>query len=428
MRRILLAVALAACSSKKGPLPEIQSFSVDNPSPEAGAPVTFSYSVSGATGGISILPIPGPVQSSPVTVVPAGSTTFTLVAVNENGRATRDLPVFVRGLFIDDTDATPGQVAPGGEVMLSWRTTSATRVTLTDTVTGAVVDVPVRGLQRVRPSVTTPYILTAYNTPGRAPPVLLAIITARVAPLPTVASFTATPAAITQGDASTLAWSGTATAYTVSDGTTSFPLGARRSMVVRPSSTTTYTLRASGPGGEVAVPPTATVNVTPHPGTTLSYQPPAGGALQLVAEPCANPCTSLRLTIRATAPVQLRGAALDLPLDDSKVSFDPASFGVGTALAGAAGSAAAGSGPLQGAVAIGVALKGTGSAPAPDVTLAPGDELAHFSLALNPAGGRGIVFDGSTLAAGGGSSYKAIIQRATGRAASAIAVGRLEAQ
>ena len=433
MRRILLAAVLAACSGNSGgPLPVIESFTVDDPSPEAGAPVTFSYSVSGATRGIGIYPIPGAVYGSPVTVVPAGSGTYTLVAFNENGKASRDLPISVRGalpLAIDSTDASPGQVAPGGEVKLSWATTSAARATLTDPATGAAIDVPVSGSQLVHPASTAAYKLTAYNKPGRTPATLTATITARVVRPPSVTSFTAAPTPITQGDSSTLSWTGDATAYTISDGTNSFALGPRRSLVVRPSATTTYRLHASGPGGDLPdPPPAATVEVIPHPGTALGYTPPSGGALQLVAEPCGAPCTSLTLVVRATAPLQLRAAALDLPLDASKVAFDPATLAVGPALAGAAAKGALGSGPLEGALVIGVALKGSGSAPAADVGLAAGDELLRFSLALKPAGGRGVVFDGSALAAGAGSSYKASIQRAAGRAANAIAVGRLEAQ
>ena len=45
-------------------------FTVDDPNPEAGDPVHLSYSVTGATGGIGIYPIPGAVYDSPVTVVP----------------------------------------------------------------------------------------------------------------------------------------------------------------------------------------------------------------------------------------------------------------------------------------------------------------------------------------------------------------------
>src|ERR1700731_130755 len=95
-RALALALVLSACS-QKGSLPVIESFTVDNPNPEAGIPVQFSYSVTGATG-IGIYPIPGPVDHSPVTLVPPSSMTFTLQATNDRGMSSRDIVVSLRPL------------------------------------------------------------------------------------------------------------------------------------------------------------------------------------------------------------------------------------------------------------------------------------------------------------------------------------------
>ncbi|HYS07181.1 MAG TPA: hypothetical protein VEP66_00495, partial [Myxococcales bacterium] len=119
-RAALLALVLAACSSKQRPV--ISSFTVDEPNPEAGRPVTFTFSVSGATT-IVLLPLPGLVSQSPVSVVPpAGTTTFTLRADNEGGVTARNLNVAVRDAVptITDTDAIPGQSLPGAPVTISW--------------------------------------------------------------------------------------------------------------------------------------------------------------------------------------------------------------------------------------------------------------------------------------------------------------------
>lgn len=428
-RVLLLALALAACSKQEKPLPVIESFTVDDSKPELGAPIQFSYSVSGATRGVAIYPVPGAVSASPVTVVPPGSVVFTLQASNENGMVSRDLPINIRQavpLAIDATDASPGQVGPGDAVTLSWATTGAGRITLSDGATVLAADAPLSGSQIVHPAATTAYTLTAYNRYGRTPDTLTATITARVAAPPSVGAFVAAPASILQGASSTLSWTGNATSYTVSDGTTSFALGPRRSLRVSPSATTTYALHAAALGREFPDPPTVTVTVEPNPGSTLSYTPPGAGALQLVADACASPCTSLTLRIKATAAVQLRAAALDLPLDPTKVSFDPASFSA--SLPGAVARATMGAGPLQDVLVVGIARQGSGSAPAADVTLNPGEDLAQFSLTLRPGGGRGGVFDGFALAAGSAVAYKAIVQRASGRAVNAIAVGKLEAQ
>ena len=164
----------------------------------------------------------------------------------------------------------------------------------------------------------------------------------------------------------------------------------------------------------------------PHPATTLFYSAPGAGALQLVADDCAIPCAAVTLRIKApsSASVKLRGLAFNLPLDTTKVNLVAGSFSKGPPLGAAVSAAKMGSGILQDVLVIGMALEGNGSAPAQDVTLNPGDELAHFILALNPVGGRGTVFDGAAP----GSAYKAMVQSSSGRTASAIAVGRLDAQ
>jgi hypothetical protein len=428
-KALLFALALAACSKQAKPLPVIESFTVDDAMPETDQPVQFSYSVTGATRGVAIYPLPGVVTGSPVTVVPPGSIVFTLQASNENGTASKDLPLNIHQaapLAIAATDANPGQVVPGGAVTLSWNIIGAGRVAVNDGPTVIAADAPLTGSIVVHPVATTSYTLTAYNKFGRTPDAITAPITARVLSPPSAGAFVASPASIVQGDSSTLSWTGNATSYTVSDGTTSFAVGPRRSLRVSPSATTTYTLHASALGRDLPTPLTATVAVDPYPGSSLSYTAPGGAALQLVADACNTPCTSVTLRIKASAAVALRGAALDLPLDATKVSFDPSSFSA--SLPGGVARATMGSGPLQEVLVVGIALQGSGTAPAPDATLNPGDELAAFSLTLRPAGGRGVVFDGFALAAGSAVAYKASIQRASGRAGNAIAVGKLEAQ
>ena len=67
-------------------------------------------------------------------------------------------------------------------------------------------------------------------------------------PPPTITSFTATPASITSGQTSTLAWTTTnATSVTINPG--GLTGGASGNVVVSPTTTTTYTLAATGPGG-----------------------------------------------------------------------------------------------------------------------------------------------------------------------------------
>src|SRR6266850_387922 len=264
---------------------------------------------------------------------------------------------------------------------------------------------------------------------------------ARVRGLTSVGGFIATPPEILQGESSTLSWTGHATRYSITDGTTGamLELGPRRVVVVRPSVSKTYTLTAVGPGGALANPPKTLVTVRQNPATGLKYDPPAIAApLRLVAicqtPGCtcdSPPCTSVTFKILATTAVQLRGAALNLPLDPTKVSFADGSFGLGSRIpaAGAAVSKATlGSGALQDVLVLGIALKGSSTAPAQDVPLNAGDELAHFTLALLSGSGAGRAFDGASPAATAGSPFKASIQSASGRATNSIAVGTLKAE
>ena len=272
-------------------------------------------------------------------------------------------------LAITAVDAMPGQVNAGDAVTLAWSTTGAERATLAEGA-GQPTDVLVSDSLVVRPAATTLYTLVVYNKAGLTP-----------------ASLTA------QGEASTLSWSGNATRYSITDGTTGaiLDVGPRRSVVVRPSASTTYTLTATGPGGPLSSARQAIVAVTRRPATGLTYDPPTAVApLELVADACAGPpCTSVAFKILATMAVHLRGAALNLPLDPTKVSFVDTSFGLGSRIAAADSKATLGSGALQDVLVLGIALRGSSNAPAPDVTLNAGDELAHFTLATErrPRGG-----------------------------------------
>ncbi len=429
MRRVPLLIAMAVIACQKRPV--IARFSVDEANPDARAPVHFSYSVSGATT-IRIDPLPGVVVESPVTVVPIDSATFTLRAFNDDGvEASASLPITVRAPFeILLAEASPGQVTPGNQVTLSWVSSSSERASLTNETTGEVTNVQPNASMSVRPQATTIYTLTIFNRPGRLPDSRTARMTARVAPAPAVSDFVATPARIAQGQTSVLTWKGNAVSYSVvaaPGDAAPFFVGPQRSLVVRPQATTTYSLQATGPGGALPVPLTTTVNVDSRPASGLTYTAPtptAGQLLQLVADPCTSPpCTTMTFHIVSSGgAVPLRGLAFNLPLDTTKVGFNPSSFATGPGLSAADARAIMGTGPLKDVLVMGIALKGTGTAPAPDVD--PGAEVARFALDLVSAGGVGTVFNGSAPS----PTSKASIQRASGRSAGAIAVGTLAAQ
>jgi len=354
-----------------------------------------------------------------------------LIALAAAACSTPSPPPFVESLAITAADAIPGQVAAGDLVTLSWSTAAAERATLAEGA-GQPADVPVNGALVVHPTATTVFTLNVYGKPGMEPASIAGRMVARVRGPTSVSGFIATPPGILQGGSSTLSWNGNASRYTIADGTTGaiLEVGPRRSVVVRPSVSTTYTLTAVGPGGALANPPKTLVAVSQNPATGLKYDPPTAVApLELVADACVSPpCTSITFRIVATTLVQLRGAALNLPLDPTKVSFAESSFGLplDPPMAAAVSKATLGSGALQDVLVIGIALKGSSTAPAQDVTLDAGKELAHFTLALAAGSGVGAVFNGASPTAG--SPFKASIQSASGRATHSIAVGTLKAE
>ncbi|MBL0211757.1 MAG: heparinase II/III family protein [Holophagaceae bacterium] len=87
--------------------------------------------------------------------------------------------------------------------------------------------------------------------------------------LPSIASFTATPATITAGQSSTLNWSVSGAASLSIDHGVGAVTGA--SQVVSPGATTTYTLTATNAAGSVTATATVTVNPAPQPPTISSF-------------------------------------------------------------------------------------------------------------------------------------------------------------
>lgn len=417
-QKVLLLLLLGfGCDAYRPP--RIESFTVDEPNPAPGAEVHLHYVVHDASI-ISIVPAPGEVTSSPVAVRPRQPTTYTLRAYNLTGNSSKDVSVNAKtsgAASILEFSVVPSQAPAGTPRTLSWKIHNGVRVVLEGGGLGRV-GVLEEGRQSDTPGGTAVYSLTATSSAGFSPAQVSARAVARVVDLPAITSFTATPEALLQGEAAQLRWAGSALGWSIAVNGAPVNLGPARSLLVRPAVTTTYVLTGTGPGG-LAGPQPLLVKVTPRAATTLAYTPPVSGSekLRLVADDCAAPCATLTLRLVAAAAASLRGLSLDLPLDASKVSLDPATFG--SALD--TGKAVLGTGPLRDTLVLGAALKGNGTAPAPDRSLAAGDELLRFAVALQSAGGQGIVFDG-------GKSFASFIQSASGRNPGGIAVGRLEAK
>lgn len=421
MKKLLFIAALlaAAACSKKG-APRINSFTADKTDITDGDTVTLSFDVTGATT-LTINPTPGPVTSSPITVTPHASTVYTLRAANDAGAVSQDISINVNplptGAQISFFSALPSQVKANDPVKLTWSVARATSIAIYDGTTTRDVTGVLQPLI-VNPSATTTYTMTATSLAGTLPASVTAKAVARVVAAAHISSFTASPTSpINQGQQITLSWDGTATSWQLSDGTTTTNYGPLKTATVEPAQTTTYTLTAVGMGGNDTRP--LAINVTPMPGTTLVYTASSAAAtLNLLADACSTPCTSIIFRLKPATTVSLRGVALNIPLDAAKVSLDPATLGSFVTDTPPAHKAVIGAptGPLKNTLVLGAALKGSGTAVAADVSPS---EVAHFTLTLVPAGGQGTVFNGTGVFSR--------IQSSSG-APSSIAVGTLVVQ
>lgn len=212
-----------------------------------------------------------PVNGS-LSVSPPATTTYTLTANGSGGTIMRQATVTVLPLPTITFTALPSSITMGQSGTLTWSTTNATSVTI-DHGIGAQ---PTAGSLAIMPSVTTTYTLTAVGSGGTATAARTITVSAPNAPQ---MSFTATPATIGDGDPATLSWAiSNANSASIDNGIGAIPLSG--SMSVRPHSTTTYTLTASGSGGTRSA--FATVTVAPPPTIIFSVEPsivaPGGAA------------------------------------------------------------------------------------------------------------------------------------------------------
>ena len=195
-------------------------------------------------------------------VTPTRTTTYTLTATWGGGTLASQVTVRVgsgtTAPRILSFTANPSTITAGNETVLEWTTSDATEVTISDVA--GTLDVAA-GRTVVRPSETTTYTLTATGASGTTP--VTRTVTVTVHQVPEIVSFEATLVPDTPGgETYTLSWTTNhATRVTIDNGVSAS--GTSGSVTVRPSTTTTYRLTASGPGG--AVTQDVTADVVPRP-------------------------------------------------------------------------------------------------------------------------------------------------------------------
>jgi hypothetical protein len=276
----LLLFSLAGCGEKETettppepPLPEvvatIHTFAAAPEIIRAGEAVTLHWVTEnvvtlelqdGAGNPISLEgadPARGSVQ-----VFPAEDTAYTLVATGADasrGQSRRTVTVVVEPVevacpTIDEFVVSPATVASHEEAVLSWRTTGATLLSLTDQAGQDVLEgaVPGEGQATVRPSRSTTYTLVAACPNGRE----TATARVEVTGLPSVVKFYVDPIApVPAGGTVALVWETVnATQVTIRQGTTAVvetdEARGRHEVVLAESAT--FELVATGADGSTA--------------------------------------------------------------------------------------------------------------------------------------------------------------------------------
>jgi hypothetical protein len=151
-------------------------------------------------------------------------------------------------------EASPVTIQPGGQTSLSWTTTGATTASISGV--GAVT---LNGSTTVSPAQTTTYTLTASTADGKSVTAPVTVTVTTTGTLPQIVVFAGTPQTIGPGVSSKLCWQVTgATNVAISAGVGG-NLSANDCATVTPTQTTTYTLTATNPAGQIQA--NVTINV-----------------------------------------------------------------------------------------------------------------------------------------------------------------------
>lgn len=229
------------------------------------------------------------------TVTPTQTTTYNLTANGPGGQtATASVTVTVGSSkeAVIRFAASPTQINQGQSSLLSWTTRGAKTVSINN----GVGTVPANGSKSVTPTATTTYTLTATGADGSS---VTAAVTVTVGggAVPTVLSFTASPAVVPNaGGQASLCWNvSNANTITIQPGPGAVS-GAANCVTVTVAQTTTYVLTATNAVGPTQA--VVTVSVGAVQILTFSSNPafsPASGAPVTLSWTTQN-ATSVTLT------------------------------------------------------------------------------------------------------------------------------------
>lgn len=160
------------------------------------------------------------------------------------------------GCTITSFSASPTTITLGQSSTLSWVVSDCYNVTISNTNYIA----PSSGSQLVSPTVTTTYVLTAFDMSGGSVTQSVTVVVNPVQNNCSIGTFSASPNSINSGSSTTLSWS-TSNCVSVSISPNIGNVSLSGTQIISPTVTTTYTLTAQGSvGGSVVQSLTVTVS------------------------------------------------------------------------------------------------------------------------------------------------------------------------
>lgn len=196
-----------------GAKPVVTSFTAMPTTVAPGGSTTLAWVVTGATT-IKISAAPGGeivangAASGMMAAVVNEDTTYTLTATNDAGATIKTVSVSaeddIDAPMIDSFTSSVMMTPPGADVVLTWTTSDATGVDISDGATNIVADGDPDGMFTVRVDETTTFTLTAkgLGTPATRD-VTVTVVTGDG---PIVSNFLADPTAVIEGERARLSW------------------------------------------------------------------------------------------------------------------------------------------------------------------------------------------------------------------------------
>jgi phospholipase C len=210
-------------------------------------------------------------------ITPSTTTTYTATATGSGGTASATATVTVAGTATPaptvSISASPTSVTANSSSTLTVSVTNATTVTVAGSDGSSYTLPATGGTQVVTPATTTTYTATATGSGGTASSQAMVTVTANPAPSVTL---TASPTSITAANSSLLtvkALNATEVTLTGSDGSSYTLAPSGGTQAVSPAATTTYTVLATGPGGQATSSVIVTVTPNPPPTVTMTANP-----------------------------------------------------------------------------------------------------------------------------------------------------------